>query len=260
MSAPSAPPRSRTPLIIGIVAGIACLGLILVLVVAVALGGVALWNSSQEPDPAPAPATASDEPSATAPGEPSATSSGGLTAPPGVDAEQPYLELSSSDDGPTVDVHLDFLCPHCAVFDSAQGEDLERLAADEEITLRVRPRPMLDGSSMPEGYSGRAANAAVCVYAEDPAQWFPAETALFENQPGTEGLSDEELSTVIADATGLDVSSCITEGIYLPWIQDVVEPAALAESQGTPAVFIDDEQFTGDLSAPGTLAEALEAA
>ena len=144
----------------------------------------------------------------------------------------------------------------------ARGGALQPLAQGGEITLRMHPQPMLDASSTPAGYSGRAANAAVCAYAEDedPAQWAAAESALFTDQPDAAGLSDAELSTRISQATGLDVDECITEGTYLPWLREVVEPAAQATGQGTPAVFIDDEQFTGDITAPGSLEEAIAAA
>ena len=245
MSVPSAPQRSRTPLIIGIIAAVACLGLVLVVVLVLAVGGVLLARQGPEDPGASSGATAS---------------AGELVLPPGVSADQPYLEVATSSEGPTVGLYLDFLCPHCATFHQTQGEDLTQLAADEEITLRVHPRPMLDARSTPPGYSGRAANAAVCAYAEDPAQWFAAEAALFENQPGAEGLTDQELTALVSDATGVDVSSCVAEGTYLPWIQEVVEPEARANTSGTPTVLIDGEKFTGDISSPGSVAEAIAAA
>ncbi len=237
-----ASPRSRSPLFIAIVAAFACFGALLVLALAIVIG-VVVWNGSSE-EPGPEASSASD----------------GLVLPPGVAEDQPYLEVGTSEDGPVVDVYVDFLCPHCATFHDAQGEDLARMAQDGEITLRMHPRPMLDESSSPAGYSGRAANAAVCAYAQDPAQWFAAESALFEEQPDAAGLSDEELTGLVRDATGLDVSDCITEGTYLPWIEEVVEPEALSRTQGTPAVFIDGEEFTGDITAPGALEEAVAAA
>ncbi|GAA1491193.1 DsbA family protein [Brachybacterium sacelli] len=238
------PNRSRTPLIIAIIAGVACLGLALIVVIALVIGGV-LFTSGDDGDEQ---------------GGSSSSSSQELVPPPGVAEDQPYLELGTSADGPVVDVYVDFLCPHCATFEDLHGEDLTQLASDGEITLRVHPRPMLDANSSPAGYSSRAANAAVCAYAEDPAQWSAAETALFENQPGEEGLTDEELTSVIDEATGLDVSSCITEGTYVPWIQDVVEPEALETTQGTPTVLIDGEMFTGDLAEPGSVRSAIEQA
>lgn len=256
-----AAPRSRTPLVLGIVGGIACLGLVLLLVIGGIVGFLAL-RADSEPSDGPTTATSterSDEGEGDAPDD--TTGAGGeLVPPPGVAADQPYLELSTSADGPVVDVHLDFLCPHCKTFQETQGEDLAELAQDSTITLRVHPRPMLDASSSPAGYSGRAAHAALCAYAEDPEQWFPAEEALFENQPGSEGLTDEELVEIVNGATGLDISACQAEGAYQPWLQEVVEPDAQATTSGTPTVLIDGTQFTGDLAAPGSVKEAVEAA
>lgn len=244
-------PRSRTPLVLGIVGGIACLGLVLLLVLGGIVGYLVLKEGSETAaDPGPStPAAPGDD-----------SGAGELVAPPGVSEDQPYLELSSSTDGPVVDVHLDFLCPHCRTFQETQGEDLAELAQDGAVTLRVHPRPMLDASSTPAGYSGRAAHAAICAYAEDPEQWFPAEAALFENQPGSEGLTDEELVEIVDGATGLDISACQAEGTYQPWLQEVVEPDAQETTSGTPTVLIDGEQFTGDLASPGTVREAVEAA
>lgn len=239
-------PNSRRTWIFVAIAGVGCslialLALVVVLIVIIA-NNVA--NSTGDPDARPA----------------RQGSDAAVVTPPGVDADQPYLELSQSADGPVVDVYIDFLCPHCATFHDAQGEDLIQLALDNEITLRMHPRPMLDASSTPAGYSGRAANAAVCAYAENPEQWFPAEIALFSDQPGPEGLTDEELTQRVNDATGLDVSACIAEGTYLPWIESVVEPEALEGTPGTPTVLIDGERFAGDPSVPGSVKEAIDAA
>lgn len=61
-------------------------------------------------------------------------------------------------------------------------------------------------------------------------------------------------------ATGLDISTCLAEGAYYVWLQDVVEPAALQSVPGTPSVLIDGELFTGDLGRSGTVKEAVAAA
>ncbi|PZP13921.1 MAG: hypothetical protein DI611_13390 [Brachybacterium faecium] len=237
-----APNRKRN-LILGIVGGLACLGLLAAVVIG--LIGFALFRA-QPSDPVSGRAPMPD---------------GSQTAPPGVADDQPYLELSTATDGPVVDVYLDFLCPHCATFAESNGSDLQELAETGTITLRVHPRPMLDANSSPAGYSGRAANAAVCAYAEDPALWFPVEAALFDEQPGAEGLTDQELTEVVTDAGASDaVGECITAGTYLPWIQDVVEPQARESTQGTPTVLIDGVQYTGTLDTPGALREAIEAA
>lgn len=247
MHGSTTPPRSRTPLVVGIIAAIACLGLALLLVVGLVVGGV-LYTSGHTDQEVPA-----------GPG----TSTGDLVLPPEVDVDAPYLELSAAADGrPVVDVYVDFLCPHCATFHDAQGADLQQMAEDGEITLRLHPRPMLDPNSSPAGYSSRAANAAICAYSQDadPAAWFAAETALFDSQPGESGLTDEELSDLVGEATGADVSSCVTEGTYIPWVQDVVEPEARQSTEGTPTVLIDGETFTGDAAEAGSLKAAVDAA
>lgn len=275
----------RSPLVIALVGVSCCVALLLVLVV----GGVgtAIYvrasdeqtssgdpvdDPDQDPDaPQPDPVTEDpadpddDDPvtedpqesTSEEPEEPAAE----VVPPPGVAADQPYLELSSSADGPVVDVYIDFLCPPCNTFWQVNGEDLISAALSSEITLRVHPRPMLDSSSQPEGYSGRAANASVCAYAEKSEWWFPAANTLFENQPEAVGLTDEELIDLITEAEiGGDVADCITDGTYLAWLEQVVEVDALETTAGTPTVLFDGEQFEGGLYTEGALARAIEAA
>lgn len=279
--------RSRTPLLLAIGGGVACLALIVLLVVSVTVG-VLVYRDGETGASATAGPTgagsrttepgtdgpeetepAGTEPAGTEPEEtgPSDTDpprsdapSGELVLPPGVDEDQPYLELSTSEDGPVVDVYRDFLCPPCKDFQRIHGDDLITMALQNSITLRVHPRPMLDDRSTPPGYSGRAAHAAVCAYAEDPEKWFPAEIALFDNQPGDEGLPDHEIIYLVNEATGLDISECYEKGEYHVWLQEVVEPEALQAVSGTPEVLIDGQPFTGDLGRSGTLKQAIEEA
>lgn len=43
---------------------------------------------------------------------------GPVAVPEGMSADQPYLSLGAPEDSgkPVVEVHMDFLCPHCAQF------------------------------------------------------------------------------------------------------------------------------------------------
>lgn len=272
----------RSPLLIAVIGASCCVALFLVLVV----GGVgtAIYvrasdeqtssddpvdDPDQDPDaPQPDPVTEDpdeedpvtedpEDPASSDPEEPAAD----VVPPPGVAADQPYLELSTSADGPVVDVYVDFLCPPCNTFWQVNGEDLISAALSSEITLRMHPRPMLDSSSQPEGYSGRAANASVCAYAEKSEWWFPAANTLFENQPEAVGLTDEELIDLITEAEiEGDVADCITDGTYLAWLEQVVEADALETTPGTPTVLVDGEQFEDGLYTEGALARAIEAA
>src|SRR5699024_4390113 len=118
-----ASPRSRSPLFIAIVAAFACYGALLVLAMAIVIG-VVVWNGSSG-EPGPEASSASD----------------GLVLPPGVAEGQPYLEVGTSEDGPVVDVYVDFLCPHCATFHDAQGEDRKSTyTRSEEHTSELQSR------------------------------------------------------------------------------------------------------------------------
>lgn len=239
---PNGNPHRTRNIILAVVGALACLGLVAVL----AIGAIGFGIFAAVKESEPTGATRVDAP---------------LAAPRGTSVDQPYLELSTAADGPVVDVYLDFLCPHCATFADTNSADLRALAEAGEITLRVHPRSMLDPNSTPAGYSGRAANAAVCAYAQDPALWFPVEKALFEAQPGAEGLSDEQLTELVQGAgASAEVADCITYGTYLAWITEVVEPEAMGTTGGTPTVLIDGEQYLGEIDQPGALREAIEAA
>lgn len=272
----STPSSSRPPWVVAIVGAFCCVSLVLALVIG-GVGTAVYFRSAGEPgtsepdveDPAQDPGTPFPDPDpetdppetaapeTDAPEQPAAD----VVPPPGVAADQPYLELSTSADGPIVDVHIDFLCPPCRTFWEVNGEDVISAALSSEVTLRVHPRPMLDSSSQPEGYSGRAANASVCAYAEKSEWWFPAANTLFENQPEAVGLTDEELIDLITEAEiGGDVADCITDGTYLAWLEQVVEADALETTAGTPTVLIDGEQFEGGLFTEGALGRAIEAA
>lgn len=250
--------RSHATLAYRIAGCVTCLVLALVLVIGGIIGYLVLQEDA-EPTGGRTTTATDDVQGGGDQGGGDSAGTGEIVLPPGVAEDQPYLEISSRTDGPVLDVHLDFLCPHCKTFEETQGEDLAQMAEAGEITLRVHPRPMLDASSTPTGYSGRAANAAVCAYTEDPAQWLPAQEALFANQPGTSGLPDEELVGIVDEATGLDISECQAAGTYQPWLQEVVEPDAQETTSGTPTVLIDGEEFSGDLASPGTVREAVEA-
>lgn len=239
------PPKKKTwPYVL--IGGGCCLLLVIALVVAGAVGFSVFRDSDRG-------------------GAGSDTSQGtGGEVPPGVAEDQPYLEFPGADDAPVVDVYLDFLCPHCATFNEVNGEDLRELGEGEDATVRIHPRPMLDAQSAPVGYSGRAANVAVCTYAQDPALYWDVEDALFTNIPTdpADVPEDEELIDIAesAGASGEELESCVTGMSYEGWIYDVVEPEAAANTEGTPTVLIDGELFEGDTATPGALREAIEGA
>jgi protein-disulfide isomerase len=114
--------------------------------------------------------------------------------------------------GPVVvDVYEDYLCPICERFEERYGADLTTALNANQITVRYHSIAILDSATTPQGYSTRAANAALCSV---DAGIFPAyHEKLFDSQPaeGSAGLTDDELVAfgTELDAQG-DFASCVT--------------------------------------------------
>ena len=174
-----------------------------------------------------------------------------------------YLHFGATKDKPVVDVYVDFLCPYCAMFAESQMDQLQKMAADKEIDLRIHPRMMLEQYSNPPGYSSRAANAAVAVYKQDPNKYFAFEKLLFENQPeeGSAGLNDEQLAD-LAKKAGADETALkeIKDGVHVPWLKSKVEAEAYKSTSGTPTVKINGKIWEGRPDDAAALKQAIESA
>ena len=114
--------------------------------------------------------------------------------------------------GPVViDVYEDYLCPICERFEERYGSDLTTALNANQISVRYHSIAILDPRTTPEGYSTRAANAALCSV---PAGIFPAyHKGLFDSQPaeGSAGLTDDELVKIGTDlGAPADFAACVT--------------------------------------------------
>jgi protein-disulfide isomerase len=190
--------------------------------------------------------------------------------------------VGTTGDAPVeVTVYLDFMCPFCGQFESANGPVLAEKVAAGEIAVTYHVVSILDSQSAGTFYSTRAANAVAVVADRDPEHYPDFLAALFADQPeeGTAGLTDEQIAEIAAEVgVPADVTEEFTatttgtytadgeerEGTwrtYAPWVEAVTQQAAtdLGELR-TPTVLIDGEPFTGDFTTPGPLEEALDAA
>lgn len=249
------PRRPLWPWIVGGIGGLIVLGVIAVVVLAMTGGAlVAAGNDGATPSTAASSAEAATSSTATAPG---------VVTPTGVPQGQAFIQYGDGAASDTVvDVYLDFLCPYCKDFAVANGEDLKAMAHQDDMTVRIHVRPMLDRASTPEGYSGRAANAALAVYEENPENYWAMERLLFENQPpeGAEGLSDARLIELAHQAGASDaVDSAITSQKFVPYLKTVVEPEARAKKYGTPVLEVNGTMHEADdIYTPGSLKAAVE--
>lgn len=182
---------------------------------------------------------------------------GGITITP--DAPQDVTEVV---------VYEDFQCPFCGELERTSGEALVEAAEAGEIALTYVLMSFLDGA-LGNDSSARAANAAVC--ASDAGIFTPWHQAAFAAQPEEGvGYTDEQLLG-FARGAGLEeaeldaFSTCVQEGTYLDYVEDMQEAANRADVTGTPTVLVDGEPLDPArlqrlLTDPGSLPTVLEAA
>ncbi|GAA1390652.1 hypothetical protein GCM10009613_31720 [Pseudonocardia kongjuensis] len=187
------------------------LGIIVVVAFAALVGFGVYWNNSSSSTLVPANATASGVPT------------GNADAPA------------------TVDVYLDFQCPHCKTFEEQAGPTLEELRTSGQAQIVYHPVAFLDRVSTTQ-YSTRAAAASGCA-AE--AGVFPEfERLLYQNQPteGGDGLPNEQLVQLGQQAgAGPDFAACVDDQRFAPWSQQITQQALRDNVSGTPSVKVNGQ-------------------
>jgi protein-disulfide isomerase len=155
----------------------------------------------------------------------------------------------------TVDVYLDFLCPHCKAFEQEANATLQRLASENKATVVYHPIAILDSASTTE-YSTRSAASSGC--AADQGKFVQYSTVLFDRQPaeGGPGLSDDELIQAAGSAGIVDpqFAQCVRNGTYKSWVTHTTDGASRAGVTGTPSVFVAGKQLAQPSSASITAA------
>lgn len=143
--------------------------------------------------------------------------------------------------GPVVvEVYLDFLCPACKQFETTTQPTIDQLVSAGKISLVWHPLGFLNASSVPPGYSTRAANAAACSANEGKIGDYGIN--LFGVQPpeGSAGLTDDQLIE-LGGPLGLNAPSfaqCVRGGAYRPWVSNVNDQAAERGVISTPTVYV----------------------
>ncbi len=153
---------------------------------------------------------------------------------------------SPNEGAPTVDVYLDFQCPHCATFDAVNGEDVTQAAADGDATVVYHPVDFLDGAAM---NSTRSANAFLVIASEAPEAASEFMATMFENQAND--VTDEQIAQIAVDAgVPQEVADSFSEGTYNEWIELASDQAVRDGYSGTPTIVIDGEVWGTDENDP----------
>jgi protein-disulfide isomerase len=167
-------------------------------------------------------------------------------------------------------VYLDFMCPVCGGFEEINGADIQAMSQEGLIDVVYHPISFLDRTSLGTAYSTRSASAAALVAEESPELFVAFLTAMFANQPeeGTRGLNDAEIQAIATDV-GIPEATVakIPDYAYSQWVTAATEKASVAGVTGTPTIFINGENRSGqgnpravNWSVPGNLRLAVEEA
>ena len=202
----------------------------------------------------------------------------GQIDPPNGDARRAWITVPSANTKQgalQVDIHADYQCSYCKVFENTYAKPLEQLSDSGDIVLNFHTRTFVGDQMLHNDSSTRAAIAAACVDVADETKYTAYNNAIFSNQPseGT-GYTDQQLTTDFAADAGLtgnalaNFQSCYTTRATAQWVADVesnnwngVENPSppfkylygsdktITNSDGTgvqatPTMFVDGKEFT----------------
>ncbi|MDP1573890.1 MAG: thioredoxin domain-containing protein [Coxiellaceae bacterium] len=167
-----------------------------------------------------------------------------LPAPIAIDTtNQPMLG------NPDAPIHLvvfeDLKCMNCASFSNTLFPTLKKKYIDTNLANYTMINLAFVPGSLP------AANAARCVYAQNPALFFDYIEAIFKNQPpeNTNWATIPTLLTFAADIKGIDsdkLAACLVQNPYQPFIENNLKMASqiMNHQVSTPTVYVNGIMVT----------------
>ena len=168
---------------------------------------------------------------------------GFLVGSPDVEFSEEELEgqpvIGSSDAEVTVVEFGDYLCSGCRSFNQQIKPDIQDHIESGDARFIFIDFPL--SSFRPENV--KAAQAAECVYREDPQGYWEFHDALYAAQ-GTQSYTASglgELAEQTADVNGLEISSCVESGETLEAVQNDRGLGTRKGVSGTPTVFVNGE-------------------
>lgn len=148
-----------------------------------------------------------------------------------------------------VTLYEDYQCPICKQFESVYGAALDALVKSGDAEIEYRMLNFLDDNGgSTNGYSGRAASAALCVFESDGAtEYKKIHDALYAAQPEerTDGPEAPEIIDTFKSAGATmtpALEKCITQERFKPWVVKATDASRKADISGTPTVLVDGKK------------------
>lgn len=154
---------------------------------------------------------------------------------------------------PDLEIFEDFQCPACKAFETTNGGNTKKLAAQGKVRVVYRPFTLFTVEPL-KSNSERAANAALCAPAN---KWIRYHDLLYRNQPpeGTVGFSNSDLIKWAGQVgiTGADFAKCVNGGQKAAQVQQMTQYAiTVGKVKSTPTARLNgremsqNEVFTSD--------------
>ena len=152
----------------------------------------------------------------------------------------------------TIDLYLDFRCPHCAEFEEKTGATIDKLVQDGTATLTYWPLQFVNPDASP-----RLANAFAAAAANGKALSFVDELyGDFSKSWTTDQLMELGKQLGIGDAK---YQQAVQNDTYASWLESVGKAADDRGVTGTPTVYVNGKQLEADQLTPDGLLQAVDA-
>lgn len=215
--------RRRTTTQLAIVGGVA------VVVIAIIATAVVLGNRSQTP-------AAGGTPTLTG-----TTTVDGSSVPfaiGGTGATADGVRVGNTDAKVSMDLWVDYSCPHCQEFEATNNATITSLVAAGKLAVTYHNIQIVTD------YGTEAGSASACMAVHDPTAWPAYNAALYANHSAdTDGWGASDFARFAAANGGGDATQrCTTDGTYRSWITANTAASAKADVTGTPTMFIDGKK------------------
>jgi protein-disulfide isomerase len=215
--------RRRTLVQLAIVGGVA------VVVIAIVATAVVLGRRGQA-------TSAGSSPSASA-----TTNVDGTSVPfviGGTGATANGVRVGNADAKVSMDLWVDYSCPHCQEFEATNNATITSLVASGKLAVTYHNIQIVTD------YGTEAGSASACMAVHDPAAWPAYNAALYANHSAaTDSWGASDFTRFAAANGGGDATQrCTTDGTYRGWITANTAASTKADVTGTPTMIIDGKK------------------
>ena len=149
------------------------------------------------------------------------------------------VRVGAADAKVTMDLWVDYSCPHCQEFEATNNATISSLVASGKLAA------VYHNIQIVTDYGTEAGSASACLAVHDPNALAGLQRrALRQPRRGarTAGRRATSPGSPPRTAAGSATQSCITDGTYRSWITANTAASAKADVEGTPTMFIDGQK------------------